>query len=665
MSYCINPNCPKPENHDDRDITCNSCGASLLLKNRYRVREVLGASPLGRTFLAIDEDKPSQPRCVIKEYFPEVRQQFRTLAPELEKLGKHPQIPEVWAYVEQDDYQYLVQEYIEGENLAEELSQTGVFKEQKIWQLLSEILPLLQFAHENRVFHHDIKPETIIRRSPLTPLNEGGDRTVSLDQGGDICLVDFGLLALPKNNGAIRDHLRGSAEYIAPEQLRGQVKANSDLYSLGVTCLHLLTDVSPFDLFDIKADSWVWRHYLKVPVSDRLSRILDKLVERNHTKRYQSAIEVLKDLKHGPVALPIFVKKPQWQLTAWGGAAIAILSLILSSRIPAPIPETSLQPEPHQTIPDFEPRFSPPEEMETNQIPMQTLTMTLGPVWSIALSPNRDFIASGTTSGNIEILDMGSGQRLKTLKGHTDAVWGLAISPDGKMVASGSADNTVKLWDVERGTVIHTFVGHQNGIFAVAFSPDGSTLASVGKDKTIRLWNIPTLTPLNALLGDSQEIQSVAFSPDGNLLASGSNDGTIKLWRWQSGELLGILSGHSDSVWSVAFSPDGKTLASGSWDNTIKLWDVTPSQSGYKGSLLRTLGDHGDKVQSLAFSPDGGTLASGDIAGTIKLWSVDRAIAIGTLKGHSSWVKVAFSNQSDKILVSGSFDNSIKVWHLP
>jgi serine/threonine protein kinase len=655
MSYCINPNCPKPENHDDRDITCNSCGASLLLKNRYRVREVLGASPLGRTFLAIDEDKPSQPRCVIKEYFPEVRQQFRTLAPELEKLGKHPQIPEVWAYVEQDDYQYLVQEYIEGQNLGQELSQTGVFNEQKIWQLLSEILPVIQFAHENRVFHRDIKPETIIRRSPLTPP----------DQGGDIWLVDFGLLALPQNNGAIRDHLRGSAEYVAPEQLRGQVKANSDLYSLGVTCLHLLTDVSPFDLFDIKADTWVWRDYLKVPVSARLSRILDKLVERNHTKRYQSAIEVLKDLKYGPVALPIFVKKPQWQLTAWGGAAIAILSLILSSRIPAPIPQTSLQPEPHQTIPEFEPRFSPPEDIETNQIPIQTLAMTLGPVWSIALSPNRDFIASGTTNGNIEILDMGSGKQLKTLKGHTDAVWGLAISPDGKMVASGSADNTVKLWDVESGTLIKTFVGHQNGIFAVAFSPDGSTLASVGKDKTIRLWNIPTLTPLNALLGDAQEIQSVAFSPDGNLLASGSNDGTIKLWRWQSGELLGILSSHSDSVWSVAFSPDGTTLASGSWDNTIKLWDVTPSLSGYKGSLLRTLGDHGDKVQSLAFSPDGGTLASGDIAGTIKLWSMDHDRVIGTLKGHSSWVKVAFSNESDKILVSGSFDNSIKVWHLP
>jgi serine/threonine protein kinase len=308
MSYCINPNCPKPESHDDRDITCNSCGASLLLKNRYRVREVLGASPLGRTFLAIDEDKPSQPRCVIKEYFPEVRQQFRTLAPELEKLGKHPQIPEVWAYVEQDDYQYLVQEYIAGQNLGEELSQTGVFKEQKIWQLLSEILPVIQFAHENRVFHRDIKPETIIRRSPLTPP----------DQGGDIWLVDFGAIALPPNNVAIREHLRGSAEYIAPEQLRGQVKANSDLYSLGVTCLHLLTDLSPFDLFDIKADTWVWRDYLKVPVSDRLSRILDKLVERNHTKRYQSAIEVLNDLKYGPVALPIFVKKPQWQLTAWG-----------------------------------------------------------------------------------------------------------------------------------------------------------------------------------------------------------------------------------------------------------------------------------------------------------------------------------------------------------
>ncbi|HBK99778.1 MAG TPA: serine/threonine protein kinase, partial [Microcoleaceae bacterium UBA10368] len=158
MSYCINSHCQNPQNLD-RATVCKSCGSNLLLKGRYRVFHTLGQNLASHTFLAVDEDQPSQPRCVIQQFFePEtvadgqkqLNRTFRTSASVLDELGKHPQIPKLLASFEQDGCQYLVQEYIDGRNLATQLSDKGVFKEIHIWYLLSELLPVLQFVHDNQ-----------------------------------------------------------------------------------------------------------------------------------------------------------------------------------------------------------------------------------------------------------------------------------------------------------------------------------------------------------------------------------------------------------------------------------------------------------------------------------------------------------------------------------
>lgn len=652
MSYCVNPHCQHPEN-SDRAASCSHCGSNLWLKDRYRILHPLGTGVFKRTFQAIDLDKPSQPPCVIKQYFSQGNnsegEKFRLAALQLDKLGKHPQIPDLWAYFQQDGCQYLVQEFIDGRNLATELSENGTFSEIQIWQLLSELLPVLKFAHESQMIHRDIKPENIIRhKTPTT-------------KGHQLALVDFSPAHLEAG--------KGSAEYAAPEQIQGKAITTSDLYSLGVTCIHLLTGVSPFDLFDVKADNWAWRHYLRVPVSDRLGRILDQLIQREGAQRYQSAAEVLRDLKCGPTPVTI-LPKPQWAMSAWGGAAIAVLSLLLSSKLPSLAPQPSFtSQQPVSTIPDI--RYNPPHIDDFNRppfpetSPMRTLTQNSGPVWSIAVTPNGKVVATGTTDGSIRLLHIRNGKVLKTLAGHEGPIWSLAISPDGKTIASGSGDNTVRVWDLYTGKLLKILFGHKAGVFSVAFSPDGKAIASVGKDRTIKLWETDTGMELHSLQGHTDEIQSVAFSHDGVTLATGSNDGTVKLWNWRSGEAIATLQGHTDAVWSVAFSPDGQTLASGSWDNTIKLWDLSVNEWRQPHTLmLRTLIGHADKVRSLAFSPDGQTLASSDLGGTIKLWQISSGDLMGTLKGHSSWVELAFSPRG-KTLVSGSFDDTVKVWRLP
>jgi serine/threonine protein kinase len=322
MSYCLNPNCPKPVNTNGGNF-CLTCGSKLLLKERYRAIKPIGQGGFGRTFLAIDEDKPSKPHCVIKQFYPQAQgtstvqkavELFTQEAMRLDELGRHPQIPELLAYFTQDDRQYLVQEFIDGLNLAQELEQKGAFNETQIRQLLNDLLPVLQFCHARQVIHRDIKPENIIRRitpqPSAPPLTKGGT-------GGGLVLVDFGAAkeatytALNRTGTSI-----GSPEYVAPEQMRGRAIFASDIYSLGVTCVHLLTQLSPFDLYDINNDVWIWRQYLKSPVSNELSRILDKMLESIPVRRYQTVDEVFKDLNGRQQLTPTPVSQPVKPVTS-------------------------------------------------------------------------------------------------------------------------------------------------------------------------------------------------------------------------------------------------------------------------------------------------------------------------------------------------------------
>ncbi|MEH2329573.1 serine/threonine-protein kinase [Nostoc sp.] len=306
MSYCLNPHCPKPENPDDVKF-CRTCGTKLLLKERYRAIKPIGQGGFGKTFLAVDEDKPSKPRCVIKQFYPQSQgtntlakavELFNQEAVQLDELGKHPQIPELLAYFTQENRQYLVQEFIDGQNLAQELAHRGAFSETQIWQLLNDLLSVLQFCHAKHVIHRDIKPENIIRES---------------DAERKLVLVDFGAAksatgaALNKTGTSI-----GSPEYVAPEQMRGRAIFASDIYSLGATCINLLTVRSPFDSYDTNNDTWVWQQYLQTHLSNELSRILNKMLESIPIRRYQTVDEVLKDLnKYLPVASkPAIAPKP-------------------------------------------------------------------------------------------------------------------------------------------------------------------------------------------------------------------------------------------------------------------------------------------------------------------------------------------------------------------
>jgi len=328
-----------------------------------------------------------------------------------------------------------------------------------------------------------------------------------------------------------------------------------------------------------------------------------------------------------------------------------------------------------------------------------------------------------------------------SLEGHTEAVIVVRFSPDGKQLATGSGDSTIRIWDLNTETPKFTCKGHTNWVLCLEWSPDGRKIASGGKDSKIFLWS-PTsgkrLTrPLKKHIKWINAISWEPFHKDGECkrLASASKDGTVKIWdairgtclrsigvhslsvtcvKWggegliysssqdrtvkvftPEGKIVRILKGHAHWVNTLALNTDyvircgafdykcteydsvadaqeaalkrymevkgegGEILASGSDDYTIFLWK--PSES--KNSIIRMTG-HQQAINLIVFSPDGRLLASGAFDKSIKLWDGKTGKFICSLRGHIGAVYQVCWSADSRMLCSGSKDSTLKVWSL-
>lgn len=361
--HCTRPGCPRPQNiFTDLDDTatlrtvqqkfCTSCGMPLLLAGRYLPSKLLGQGGFGAAFLARDRYTPTMRSCVVKQFQPsgdlnpdqlQVAQGlFEREALVLESLGnKHPQIPDLLAFFEinvpnratgkSNSFFYLAQEFIDGENLEEELERRGPFSEAEIREILQSILPVLQFVHDNQSIHRDIKPSNIMRR-----------------RDGRLFLLDFGAVkqvtataGLSPNKGSTGIYSMGFAP---PEQMRGDVVyPATDLYALGVTCVTLLTGKQPNELYDAYSNTWNWHNH--ATVSDPLREILDKLLQPTPSHRFQSANEVLEALSQG--GAPGRSPDPY----SPGGAAAMPAPKAASTSLQSSSPAPHTSPPPSQAVP--------------------------------------------------------------------------------------------------------------------------------------------------------------------------------------------------------------------------------------------------------------------------------------------------------------------------
>lgn len=266
-----------------------------MLRDRYQVMQALAQGGFGATFIAKDISLPGQPTCVIKQLrpmaasprvFEMARELFDREAKTLGKIGDHPQVPRLLDYFETQEQFYLVQEYVSGSTIKQEVKRTGPFTELGVRNFLTEILPVIQYLHDHRVIHRDIKPANIIRRNidnKLVLIDFGAvkdqvSQTAMMGGTGQTQLTSFAI---------------GTPGFAPPEQMALRPVYASDIYALGVTCLFLLTGKSPNHLgYDATTGEICWREH--IDVSGGMVRVLEKMLEVSVRRRFQSANEVLR-----------------------------------------------------------------------------------------------------------------------------------------------------------------------------------------------------------------------------------------------------------------------------------------------------------------------------------------------------------------------------------
>ncbi len=319
--HCTRPGCPRPQNYfadlEDKATLktvqqkfCTTCGMPLILVGRYIPQKLLGRGGFGAAFLASDRYTPTMRQCVVKQFQPAgnlsntqlqlAQDLFEREALVLEQIGhEHKQIPDLYAYFpitvpslqagQEDQFFYLVQEYIQGKTLEEMLQEKGKFSEAEVLEVLRSILPVLQFVHDRGIIHRDIKPSNIMRH-----------------QNGKFYLLDFGAVKQVANAaaGALSSTGIYSMGFAPPEQMSGsKVFPSTDLYALAVTIISMLTGVTEMNtLIDAYSNQWQWRS--QANVSDKLADVLDKMLLNAANQRFQSAWEVWDAIDDSPSPTP-------------------------------------------------------------------------------------------------------------------------------------------------------------------------------------------------------------------------------------------------------------------------------------------------------------------------------------------------------------------------
>ncbi|WP_066379113.1 bifunctional serine/threonine-protein kinase/formylglycine-generating enzyme family protein [Anabaena sp. CA = ATCC 33047] len=268
------------------------------LAGRYEIIQQLGGGGFAVTFLARDNFQPSKPLCVVKQLHPHQTEPrvidfFEKEAAILERLGKHPQIPQLLAHFNQNDNLYIVQEFIEGQDLSREIIPGKRLSEGYVTKLLYDALEVLSFVHNQGVIHRDIKPQNLMRRK----------------QDGQIILIDFGAVKelttfMLNAQGKLKTSvLIGTTGYISYEQFRGKPCFASDIYALGIIAIQALTGLLPSQLDeDPQTDEIIWQN--QAQVSDSLAEVLTKMVRYQSSSRYPNAAEALQDLMSRASPIP-------------------------------------------------------------------------------------------------------------------------------------------------------------------------------------------------------------------------------------------------------------------------------------------------------------------------------------------------------------------------
>jgi serine/threonine protein kinase len=622
---------------------------------------------------------------------PEDMAQFQQEAYILASL-KHPHIVRVLDFGIEERTPYLTMDYAPYGTLRARHPKGTVLPVPTVIEYVKQVAEALQYAHENKIVHRDVKPENML-----------------IGAQNELLLSDFGI-ALVAQSSRHQDiaNMGGTIAYMAPEQITGHPRTASDQYALGIVAYEWLCGMCPFrgSFTEIAA-----QHSIAPPTSplEHLPTLLPEIepviltaLEKRPEDRFPSVrafADAFEQASQGifptqraarsvPLSSPLKTTMPR---AITGTVAVPPLPrpAELSAQLTKPTnPFVSVPVSTAKASPDL-----PTPEQAIGKAKMSRRAVLIGvgiattamvgagvfvvlhpllqaagsqpfvyrghsdAVWGVTWSPDGQRVASGSNDKTVQVWNASDGSNVITYRGHSNWVYAVAWSPDGQRIASGSADNTVQVWNASDGNHVFTFTGHSDRVLLVGWSPDGKRIASGSADKAAQVWNASDGSNVFTFTGHSDIVNTVAWSPDGKRVASGSADKTVQVWNASDGSNVFTFTGHSDTVYAVAWSPDGKRIASGSADKTVQVWNASD------GSNVFTFTGHSDTVYAVAWSPDGKLVASGSSDNTVQVWNANDGSHVFSYKRHSNAVESVAWSPDGKQIASGSFDYTVQVWH--
>ncbi len=391
----------------------------------FQIISELSSGGFGQTFLAEDLRFSAKPKCVVKQLKPQsnepevislAKRLFEQEVRILYQIGEHPQIPSIVTHFEEDNEFYFVQEYIEGNTFAQELSQAKIFSQRQVVGIVTELLEVLAFVHKQGVIHRDIKPSNLINRK----------------SDGKTVLIDFGAVKQvriqPINNqsettkGTIAI---GSEGYMPMEQLAGHPKFSSDVYAVGMFAIQLLTQTHPTQLRqNQRTGEWIWQD--KASVNNVFADFLNQLIRYDFRQRFNDAVEALNYLKRinlnaGRNENPFWDQNEPFANKSDAGATQATFFSPAVARQEIHNANNQVNYQPIIVEPIFAQNAPPPQEnprafnSSSNNLPNQNTQPLSRIIYPVQLGSERRVEAGNSTLGSLAFDGFGDSPIPKTL----------------------------------------------------------------------------------------------------------------------------------------------------------------------------------------------------------------------------------------------------------
>jgi serine/threonine protein kinase len=530
---------------------------------------------------------------------------FRSEARTVARLV-HPNIIRVLEFGVTDGIPFLVMDFASNGTLRQRHPREQAIPLPTIIPYVKQVASALQYAHDEKLVHRDVKPENML-----------------LGRQNEVLLSDFGIALMAQNT---RDqsltNAAGTIAYMSPEQIQGKPRPASDQYSLGIVVYEWLSGIRPFQ-----------GSFTEI-VSQQLA--ITPLPLREHNPALSPGVE--------QVVLKALAKDPKERFATIRDFAQALeqANQLDDATI---VVQRPLQPAIQAAIPASEPAIvaTSPTILPTPSVkPLATPPAAPPPVTTPPPRAAARFSAVAPT--------------LYTYRGHTAAVNTVAWSPDGKYFTSGSDDQTAIVWDATTGNMLGTYRGHSGKVTSLLYAPGNIRIASSSEDKTIQVWNAATGSPLLTYRGHSKPIRSISWSPDEQFVASGGLDEDIHIWNATTGLNTFIYRGHVYSVNVLAWSPDGRLIASAGEGKAVQLWDAAT------GRLSYAYRGHNDAVNTLAWSPDSRLIASGGVDKTVQIWDIVTGYNIFPSRNQNSKVTATSWSPDGSSIASASADGNVQLW---